>query len=99
MDLQLERQLRRWDVDGSIVLDRVDTKDRERFHFGPRPLHDQTGELLVVSTRSELGRELWSGTDASHPGRAILKRRFTITGWTIVDWSNDFDCADPVQSL
>jgi len=91
MDRQLDERRRRWDVDGSIVLGRVDTSARERYYFGRRALHDENGELLVVSIRSALGKELWSGTDPSHPGRAILKRRFTISGWTVVDWSNDFD--------
>lgn len=58
---------------------------------GLRALHAENGELLVVSIRSAPGKELWSATDATHPGRAILKRRFIISEWTITEWSNDFD--------
>lgn len=91
MDREFDKRRRRWEVDGSIVVGRVDITDRERYYFGRRALHDENGELLIVSIRSALGKELWSGTAESHPGRAVLKRRLTVTGWTITDWSNDFD--------
>lgn len=84
----------RWDIDGSVVLGRIDTAER-RVYIGTRHIATPDDGVLVEDQHAPDVRRLWHHTSAMHPDEVLLKRRLQVDGWEIVAAETVFDFRTP----
>jgi hypothetical protein len=93
----LRRQLRRWQLDGSEVIGRVDIDNGQSIYIANLPeaiVLTDVNTLLIPAERAERLR-LWGRPRAEYRRDVLMVRHLVVAGWQVQDSNDEFDNRAP----